>query len=357
MNEIALVINAKDVDTKKIPQILTLPSGLSTLTFKMISREVPPVSTLGIPVKLTFFDNTTRKVLVSSKAVKSASGIWTHTSSKPADASGIVNFDLDLDESQLTNVRIEARIMDGDARKEFINSLTYYLNVRSTDNSSQVTELKMVNGDKQLVQLDTGNLFSPVEVQAFNGAKPVDGAKVTFVISPTRGAADTVLPAAATVKTSGSGFANVTPIAGKQAGLLTVTATCNGHSVTFHLTVLPAWKDLELTTIIPNSWPMEQATDPHPIQIQISTVGIPAEYWPEVPCKFKAVTVSANLKVEGIPATSTEITSNLLGMLPAFNISFVSVKAKKVGNIVYSALLPGNKQRNKALTIHFSMSA
>jgi hypothetical protein len=124
----------------------------------------------------------------------------------------------------------------------------FFLTVR--DNATtHVTALDVVSGDGQIAWLGAPPVFAPLKVKALDNAQPVDRANVTFV----SGATDTDFADTRTKATSqltaGGGYASANLRAGVTPEVFQVTASCNGHSRTFHLALGPAFADLKLVAL------------------------------------------------------------------------------------------------------------
>jgi hypothetical protein len=346
MNTITISENSAQgilVDGSQTPLGLTLPSGNCTLVFTVNMTDGS--SPLGRKVTLDFIHKSTRKGAKDLKIVKNETGQWSYTCTQAASAEGEVSFSLNVPSPLPADLGLLAMLQDDAPYSEGMNSLTFSVSQSVVDHTGQVDKLVIVSGDKQFVQLGVaGKHYTALKVKATRAGAPVDGAKVTWEVKDTRGSSGTTIPSGP-VFTTGGGLASATPVAGSKKGLLTVTATCNGHKVTFHLTVLPAWADLMLAPINLNAVLRSQATVGQHAVVKLVSRAIRSEYWADIPCHFAGVTGNKNDLVADIPLSINDpITSGPNGNLPEFTVRFASPPASGAqrGTLDYQAYLPGN---------------
>lgn len=251
--------------------------------------------------------------------------------------------------------KLVVRILDGHPP---FHKMETILSVQ-TSLDTEVDNLVIVSGDNQVVQLGvTGKHYTALVVKATQVGAPVDGAKVTWEVKDTRGSSGTTIPPDPVI-TAGGGLASATPVAGSKQGLLTVTATCNGHKAIFHLTVLPARADL---TLIPNIIPAVQpaiATTFQPARVRLITRSNDNEFWPDIPCRFQqAIPVTPDMEVTDTPETGTSVVSNPQGWLPTFRVRFSKAPPKGTkGEVSYQAYLPGNDTSPVTVTITLNVAS
>lgn len=332
---------------------LTLPSGECTLSFSVHINDGTPV--VNKKVGLAFINSMTHKV-VDLPLVQDDKSHWGGNAVLPADASGQAQFSLKVPVPLPENLKLQAMLQDEPAYQDGKNTLTFCLTEHIIDHTSEVDKLEIVSGTPQWTQLPDRKPYADLIVKATHGGAPVGSARVTLAVTDDPGKTRTTVPSGP-VFTSGGGLARITPVVGTSKGQLTITASCNGHSVDFHLVVLPARGDLMLVSpILPAIIPAK-ATTPVPVKVRLISKSDQREFWPGIPCRFIHTQNPINgLVAENTPAPDARITSDQRGDLPPFNVHFASLRSGVPrGSIDYLAYLPGDDTTPASVTISLSV--
>lgn len=359
LNEISVdtdIAQGIEADTSHIPMRLTLPSGECRLSFTVqVNDGTLPA---GKEVAVSFIDKNTHRGMTGLGIVRDGKNQWGYTSIQPVSAAGKVSFALRVPVPLPDNLALRA-VLEGDLPPvEGKNMLTFILTEHVTDNSRQVDRLEKVSGDGQWVQLSDTRPFGNLVVRALHNNAPVESASVTWSVTGDPAHTGVTVPSAPVFSDAG-GLASVLPVAGHKKGRLTVTATCNGQSVSFNLTILPARADLAL---IPGKLPAVQpviATQHQTARVRLITRGNDNEFWPGIPCRFhQATALTPGMVVANTPVSDTSVVSDLQGWLPPFLVCFSKAPPRGTrGEVTFQACLPGNDTSPAAVTVTLNVAS
>ncbi|SMG61127.1 hypothetical protein [Cedecea sp. NFIX57] len=335
---------------------ITLPSGPCRLGVQVTldAGELTPMKDRS--VILLFVHHGTTDSAMNAKFVAGDNGEPDYHRTLTPDNTGLMYFDLNLPDNLTDALDIYIKLNDEPRYTRGTNEWMLSLTEHITDHTSEVDKLEIVSGTPQWTQLPDRKPYADLVVKATHGGAPVGSARVTWAVTDDPGKTKTTVPSGP-VFTSGGGLARITPVAGTNKGQLTITATCNGHSVDFHLVVLPARGDLMLVSPVLPAIISAKATTPVTVKVRLVSKSDQSEFWPGIPCRFIHTQNPINgLVAENTPAPDARITSDQRGDLPPFNVHFSSLgRGVHRGSIDYLAYLPGDDTTPASATISLSV--
>lgn len=273
---------------------------------------------------------------------------------RPLDKDGFAAFHLHLPVKLKQDIYLYVKLRDEPQEERGTNLFVMQVKLNSSTNPDEdkVTDLKIVSGDKQGILISGGDDFVPLVVQALSNNVPVPGVVVKFgAAEPVEGFGATgceITPVNDGVTSSPEAHAAAGVRRGTRPGVFTVTATCNNHSVTFHLALLPEVARLKLVSLPVDTWPDVPAVNPKPCIARLVTASNPGQAWPYATVVIQQPMLSGPVEIQPMTFPYKGNLSEK-GELPPVGVHFKrNAPSDSSGTLSYSVTVAGSAEKLKA---------